>query len=141
MPISPRLAPSRSLRSPSTSGRCANRTAIAVPPEKSMPNLSPFWTKIAKRPTRIRAHEAPIAHHLYLRKSMLVWRKNSISAFLLDRHRIDVLAAPVFELEHRVRHEDRREHGDEKADDQGDRKTLDRTRPELEQEERRDDRR
>ena len=45
---------------------------IAVPPEKSMPNFSPFWTKTVKRPTAMSAQEAPIAHHLYLRKSMLV---------------------------------------------------------------------
>ncbi len=62
----------------SISGRSAKRIAIAVPPEKSMPNFRPFCTKTVNRPTAIRAQEAPIAHHLYFRKSMLVWRKNSI---------------------------------------------------------------
>ena len=63
------------------SGRSDRRIAIAVPPEKSMPNFRPFCTKTVKRPTPISAQEAPMAHHLYLRKSMLVWRKNSMTSF------------------------------------------------------------
>src|SRR5215468_695194 len=128
MPISPRPAPSRTFRRWSTSGRSAKRTAIAVPPEKSMPNFRPFWMKTVKTPSAISAQEAPMAHHLYLRKSMLVWRKNSMALYflVLDRHRVDVLAAAVLELEDRVRHEHRREHGDEQADDQRDRESLDR---------------
>src|SRR6202171_1172691 len=136
MPTSPRLAASRILRMRSMSGRSAKRIAIAVPPEKSMPNLRPFWTKTANIPTRISAQDAPIAHHLYFRKSMLVCRKSSIFfsfAFgsCLDRDGVDVLAAPVLELEDRVRHEDRREHGDEETDDQRHREALHRAGAEL----------
>src|SRR5512144_2986977 len=104
MPISPSFAPSRIVRILSMSGRFERRIAIAVPPEKSMPNLRPFCTKIVKRPTAISAQDAPMAHHLYFRKSMLVWRKNSMTLCFLDRHRVDVLAASVLELEDRVRH-------------------------------------
>src|SRR6202047_941956 len=97
------------------SGRWANRTAIWVPPAKSMPNFSPFWTKTVKTPRAISAQDAPMAHHLYLRKSMLVWRKSSISLFLSDRNGVDVLPSPVLELEDRVRHEHRGEHGNQEA--------------------------
>src|SRR5262249_21317900 len=140
MPISPRPAPSRILRRWSTSGRSANRTAIAVPPEKSMPYFRPFWTKIVIRPSAITPHDRPMAHHLYFRKSMLVWRKNSIAALYLYGDRVDVLSAPVLELEDGVRDEHGREDGDEEADDQGDREALHGSCAELEQEHRRDDR-
>src|SRR5262249_13346773 len=141
MPISPSPAPSRTLRRWSTSGRSPKRSAIAVPPEKSMPNFRPFCTKIAKKPSAISAQEAPMAHHLYFRKSMLVWRKNSIAALYLYGDRVDVLAAPVLELEDRVGDEHGRENRDEETDDQRDGETLHRPRAELEQEHGRDDRR
>src|SRR5262252_10680757 len=131
MPISPSPAPSRTFRRRSISGFSPRRTAMAVPPEKSMPNFRPFCTKIAKKPSAISAQEAPMAHHLYFRKSMLVWRKNSIAALYLYGDRVDVLAAPVLELEDRVGDEHGREDRDEEADDQGDGEALDGARAEL----------
>src|SRR5512132_3080130 len=137
MPVSPKLPESRILRSLSMSGREANFKAICVPPARSMPNFSPFWTKIDSNPRRIRAQEAPMAHHFQRRKSMWVWRKSSIPAS--DRKCVDVLPPPVLDLEDGVRHEDGGEDGDQKADDEGHGKPLDRTGPELEEEDRRDD--
>src|SRR6266511_4705 len=138
MPVSPRFAASRILRRCSRSGRSVKRTAICVPPAKSMPNFSPFCTKIAKSPTAISSQEAPIANHLYLRKSMLVCRKSSIPVSL-DRQSVDVLAPPVRQLEDRVRHEDGGEDGDQEAQDQGHRETLHGTGTELEEKDRGDD--
>src|SRR6202162_2249446 len=118
------------------SGRVAKRNAIWVPPAKSMPNRTPL-TAIARKPTRIRAHEAPMAHHFQRRKSMLVWRKSSITAS--DRKGVDVLPPAVLELEDRVRNEDGGEDRDEEADDERNGESLDRPRSELEEEDRRDD--
>src|SRR5215470_18323045 len=114
------------------SGREPNFRAICVPPAKSIPNRSPFWTKMASSPTRISAHEAPIAHHFQRRKSMLVCRKSSMPAS--DRKRVDVLLAPVLDLEHGVRHEDGGEDGDEQTDDQRHGEPLHRPGAELEEE-------
>src|SRR6266545_1793993 len=138
MPVSPRFAPSRILRRRSTSGRSANFRAIAVPPAKSMPNFRPFCTKIANTPTRISAQEAKIAHHLYLRKSMLVWR-NSSMARSSDRQGVDVLAPSVDDVEQRVRNEDGGEDGNEQADDERYGEPFDGSGAELEQEHRGDD--
>src|SRR5580765_1522252 len=123
MPVSPRRPASRSFLRLSMSGREAKRSAIWVPPAKSMPNRTPF-TAMATKPTRIRAQEAPMAHHLKRRKSMLVWRKSSIAAS--DRKRVDVLPPAVLELEERVRHEDGGEDRDQETDDQRDGEPLDR---------------
>src|ERR1700693_557566 len=136
MPVSPRRPASRSLRRWSMSGRVAKRNAIWVPPAKSMPNRTPF-TAMARKPTRIRAQEAPMAHHFQRRKSMLVCRKSSIAAS--DRKGGDVLPPPVLELEERVRHEDAGEDRDQETDDQRDGEPLDGPGPELEEEDRRDD--
>src|SRR5260370_22817007 len=84
------------------------------------------------------AQEAPIAHHFQRRKSMLVWRKSSMRAFS-DRKGVDVLAPPVFQVENRVRDEDRRKDRDQQADDQRHGEPLDGPRPELKEEDRRDD--
>src|SRR5262249_5149657 len=119
------------------SGRAPNFSAICVPPAKSMPNFRPFWTKIARSPTRISAQEAPTATHFQGRKSMWVWGKRSMPAS--DRKRVDVLPPPVLDLEHGVRHEDGGEDGDEQADDQRHGESLDRPGAELEEEDRRDD--
>src|SRR6476646_6885268 len=136
MPVPPKFPASRTLRRWSMSGGAVKRRAICVPPSKSMPNLTPR-TVTARNPTRIRAQEAPMAHHCQRRKSKLVWRKSSIAAS--DRKRVDVLFAAVLELEQRVRHEDRGEDGDQEKDDQRDGEPLDGPGPELEEEDRRDD--
>src|SRR5450759_1001560 len=136
MPVSPRLPASRSLRRWSMSGREAKRSAIWVPPAKSMPNRTPL-TAIARKPTRIRAQEAPMAHHFQRRKSILVWRKSSITAS--DRKGVDVLPPAVLEIEDRVRHEDGGEDRDQETDDERNGEPLDRSRSELEEEDRRDD--
>src|SRR6476619_1637126 len=122
----------------SRSGLCAKRTAIWVPPAKSIPNFKPFWTKIAKRPTAIKSHEAPIASHLYFRKLMLVWRNSSMPVPLY-REGVDVLPPPVHQLEDRVRHEHRGENRDQETQDQRHREPLHGPCSELEQEDRRDD--
>ncbi len=48
----------------SMSGLSAKRTAMAVPPEKSMPNFRPFCTNTAKMPSAMNAQETRIARHL-----------------------------------------------------------------------------
>src|ERR1700693_4578825 len=136
MPVSPKRPASRSVRRWSMSGRVAKRSAIWVPPAKSMPSRTPR-TAIARKPTRIRAQEAPMAHPFQRGKSMLVWRKSSIAAS--DRKGVDVLPPAVLELKERLRHEDGGEDRDQETDDQRDGEPLDGPGPELEEEDRRDD--
>src|ERR1700693_4380092 len=101
-----------------------------------MPNRTPF-TAMARKPTRIRAQEATMAHPFQRSKSMLVCGKSSIAAS--DRKGFDVLPPAVLELEERVRHEDGGEDRDQETDDQRDGEPPDGAGRELEAEDRPDD--
>src|SRR5438067_9511363 len=125
-------------RSWSTGTGPLNFRTMFAPPAKSMPQLMPCFTNIAA-PTIIQISEKATAWKRHLTKSYLVLTKICMGSSLNADRRGAVLGA-VVNIEDHARDEERGEHGGEEADQQRDGEAFDRTGPELEQEERRDDR-
>src|SRR5262245_9163256 len=134
--LSPKRTRSSALRTASTVVACWNRTWIRVPPEKSMPYLSPPCHAMWPSPARVTISEIAYAQRRLLMKSYFVLVKICIisSRPLIrasDGQRLEPPAALVDQVEDEAREEDRREQARHDADHQGDREALHRSGSEL----------
>src|SRR5438552_2585357 len=132
-------ASARSARSRFIGTASRNFRMMFAPPAKSMPQFTPFLMK-STPPMIAKITEKATAWKRHLTKSYLVLTKICMTVFLdLNADRLRLLRCRVFEIEDHARHEKRGEHGGEEADEQRDGESLDRSRSELEEEQRRDD--